>query len=236
MRPFPPLVLASGVIAAALFAAVPAVGDESWVSLFPGSGVPIGWTVTAWNDLATPAPAGSAWTVTDGVLTPPTDRGTWLISEREYGDFVLEFEIRLSERGNGGVALRAPPAGDPAFDGMELQLADLRYNTEAKPYELTGAIYRAIAPDRQVYRPTEWNAVRVELAGPHLKVTINGAVVQDVNLAVVGTPSYRHDGTQAADLSARPRRGRIGFQHLSRNNEPLAIRHARIWERSPGTP
>ena len=63
------------------------------------------------------------------MLTPGKQRGTWLVSEKEYGDFVLEFEIKLTERGNSGVALRAPMKGDPAFDGMELQVADLRYNT-----------------------------------------------------------------------------------------------------------
>ena len=44
------------------------------------------------------------------------------------------------------MALRAPLKGDPAFDGMELQVADFRYNTRAKDSELTGGIYRAIAP------------------------------------------------------------------------------------------
>jgi hypothetical protein len=37
---------------------------------------------------------------------------------------------------------------------MELQVADYRYNTQAKPSELTGGIYRAIAPSKQVYKLT----------------------------------------------------------------------------------
>ena len=76
-------------------------------------------------------------------------RGTWLVSDAEYGDFTLEFEIKLGELGNSGVALRAPMFGDPAFDGMEMQVADYRYNTSAKDSELTGGIYRAIAPSKQ---------------------------------------------------------------------------------------
>ena len=82
-----------------------------------------------WNDSRKPARPDTEWTVKDGVLQPGKQRGTWLVSEKEYGDFVLEFEIKLTERGNSGVALRAPMKGDPAFDGMELQVADLRYNT-----------------------------------------------------------------------------------------------------------
>jgi hypothetical protein len=200
------------------------------VKLFPQDGAPQGWRVTTWNDLAKPAGPGTEWTVRDGVLMPGRQRGTWLVSEKEYGDFVLEFEARLTEVGNSGVALRAPMKGDPAFDGLEFQLADLRYNTQAKDSELTGGIYRAIAPSKQVYKPTEWNACRIELKGTRLKATLNGEVIQDVDLSTFDQPVKRHDGTDAPPIKDRPRRGHIGFQHLSRNNEPVQIRNARIRE------
>src|SRR5437773_3191090 len=152
------------------------LGEGGFKKLFPKDGVPKDWVVTEWNDLAKEALAGSEWTVKDGVLQPGHERGTWLISKREYSDFIIEFEIKLTEVGNSGLALRAPMHGDPAFDGMELQFADYRYNTSAKDSELTGGIYRAIAPLKQVYKPTEWNSARVELKGNHLKVTLNGEV------------------------------------------------------------
>jgi hypothetical protein len=204
--------------------------DEGFTSLFPKDGAPEGWVVTEWNDLAKPAPKGVQWQVRDGVLTSGKQRGNWLVSEKEYTDFVLEFEIRLTEVGNSGVALRAPMRGDPAFDGMELQVADFRYNTAAKDSELTGGIYRAIAPTKQVYKPTEWNKLRVELKGDHLKVTLNGEVIQDVDLSKFDQKVKRHDGTDAPPIKDRPRKGHLGFQHLSRNNEPVLIRGARIKE------
>jgi hypothetical protein len=204
--------------------------EEGFVPLFPENGAPRGWLVTEWNDLAKPAPAGVVWTVKDGVLQTGKQRGTWLVSEKEYTDFILEFEFKLTERGNSGVALRAPLKGDPAFDGMELQLADLRYNTQAKDSELTGGIYRAIAPTKQVYRPTEWNKCRIELKGTHLKVTLNGEVIQDVNLEKFDQPVKRHDGSPAPPIKDRPGKGHIAFQHLSRENAPVLIRGARIKE------
>jgi hypothetical protein len=221
------------LIGLALLLAVPpalAAADDGLVPLFPKDGVPEGWSVREWNDLAKPVPKGNEWTVKDGVLTAGRMRGTWLVSDREYADFILEFEIKLTERGNSGVALRAPLKGDPAFDGMELQFADLRYNTAAKDSELTGGIYRAIAPTKQVYKPTEWNSCRVELRGERLKVTINGEVVQDVDLTKFDQPVKRHDGTGAPPVKDRPRKGHIGFQHLSRNNEPVLIRGAKLRE------
>jgi hypothetical protein len=208
----------------------PAAGaeGEKLVPLFPEEGAPKGWLVREWNDLAKPAPAGVAWAVKDGVLQAGKQRGTWLVSEKEYGDFALEFEFKLTERGNSGVALRAPLKGDPAFDGLELQLADLRYNTKAKDSELTGGIYRAIAPTKQVYKPTEWNACRVEMRGPRLRVTLNGERIQDVDLTAYDQPVKRHDGSDAPPVKDRPRKGHLGFQHLSRDNEPVLIRNARL--------
>jgi hypothetical protein len=202
---------------------------DGFTPLFPEDGAPKGWVVTEWNDLAKPA-AGVEWSVKDGVLRPGKRRGTWLVSEKEYADFVLEFEIKLTEVGNSGVALRAPMKGDPAFDGMELQVADLRYNTQAKDSELTGGLYRAVAPSKQIYKPAEWNKFRVELKGERLKVTLNGEVIQDVDLTKFDQPVKRHDGSDAPPIKDRPRKGHLGFQHLSRNNEPVEIRNARLQE------
>src|SRR5215218_1688184 len=106
--------------------AAAAGGQDKWVKLFPEEGVPKGWIVRVWSDVSQPGPEGAVWTVKDGVLHGSEPRGTWLVSEREYGDFTLEFEFKLGERGNSGCGLRFPPAGDPAFDGLELQMADER--------------------------------------------------------------------------------------------------------------
>jgi 3-keto-disaccharide hydrolase len=215
----------------AVMIVLPAVrAEEGFTPLFPTDGVPKGWVVTEWNDLAKPAAKGVEWTVKDGVLTAGKQRGNWLVSEKEYTDFILEFEIKLTEIGNSGVALRSPMKGDPAFDGMELQVADLRYNTKAKDSELTGGLYRAVAPSKQVYKPTEWNSFRIELKGEKLKVTLNGEVIQDIDLTKFDEKVKRHDGTDAPPIKDRPRKGHIGFQHLSRNNEPVLIRGAKIKE------
>jgi hypothetical protein len=222
---------ASFIILLLLIPSAPAFSDaDGFTPLFPNDGVPKGWVATEWNDLAKRAPAGVMWTVKDGVLHSGMQRGNWLVSEKEYEDFILEFEFKLTERGNSGVALRAPMRGDPAFDGMEFQLADLRYNPEAKDSELTGGIYRAIAPSKQVYKPLEWNQVHIELKGMHLKATLNGELIQDVDLTKFDKTVKRHDNTDAPPIKDRPRKGHIGFQHLSRNNEPVMIRGAKIKE------
>src|SRR5262245_32580947 len=168
------------LLAFAVFLTTTAFAADGPVKLFTEKGPPKGGVVRACNDVSEPAGENTEWTAEDGVLKPGKNRGTWLMSEKEYTDFVLEFEIKLTAVGNSGVALRSPMKGDPAFDGTELQFADLRYNDKAKDSELTAGLYRAVAPTKQVYRPTEWNSFRIELTGNSLKATVNGEVVQDV--------------------------------------------------------
>lgn len=202
--------------------------STAFVPLFPTDGVPQGWVVRAWDDVRNPAGGNPVWKVEHGVLQGGEPRGSWLLSEKEYGDFELAFEFKLGERGNSGCALRAPLFGDPAFDGMELQMADLRYNPEAKDSELTGGIYRAIAPVKQVYKPTEWNQYHVRLQGDRLKVVLNGQTIQDLDLGRQNQDVKRHNGAAAPPVKDRPRRGHIGFQELSRGDQHVQIRNARV--------
>jgi hypothetical protein len=201
---------------------------DGFVQLFPKDGTPEGWVVRAWNDVKDPPATPTQWKVEEGVLHGGEPRGSWLMSEKEYGDFILEFEFKLGERGNSGCALRAPMRGDPAFDGLELQMADLRYNPQAKDSELTGGLYRAVAPTRQVYKPTEWNTYQITLKGPRIKVVLNGETVQDLNLAEQSQEVRRHDNSIAPPIKDRPMKGHIGFQELSRGDGHAQIRNARI--------
>jgi len=205
-----------------------AAAGPDFVPLFTEDGVPKGWIVRAWNDVRNPAQGNPIWKVENGVLHGGEPRGSWLLSEKEYGDFELEFEFKLGQTGNSGCALRAPLFGDPAFDGIELQMADFRYNPQAKDSELTGGFYRAVAPKKQVYKPTEWNKYRITCNGSRIKVVLNGELIQDANLDEQDAKVKRHDGTDAPPIKDRPRKGHIGFQELSRGSDHVQIRNARI--------
>lgn len=196
--------------------------------LFPKDGPPEGWTVRAWSDISKPGPKGAKWIVENETLKGGGDRGSWLISEKDYSDFELHFEFKLGAQGNSGCALRSPAKGDPAFDGLELQMADLRYNLKAAASELTGGLYRALAPKQQVYKPEAWNSYQIRLKGSQIKVTLNDTLILDQDLSTEETVSKRHNGKGAPALKDRPRKGRIGFQNLSRGGSPVLIRKAKI--------
>ena len=202
--------------------------EEGFVRLFPKDGTPEGWLVRSWSDVSKPpADPDTKWVVKDGILHGGEPRGSWLLSKEQYGDFILKFDFKLGPTGNSGCALRAL-AGDPAFDGMELQMADYRYNPQAKDSELAGGIYRAIAPLKQVYKPTEWNSYVVTLKGSRLHVVLNGEVIHDLDLDKQEQVVLRHNGQPCPKIKDRPRKGHVGFQELSRGAEHALIRNARI--------
>ena len=235
------------VILAALLASAPLVaGDEPKLEpLFPRDGpVTEGWHVGHWADVTNPPKEGAVWEVRDGVLLGGKSKsgewvGTWLLSEREYGDFILDLEFKFKnggKHGNGGVALRAPLHGDPAYDGFELQITDPRYEgslyPNPKPEQLTGALYLVKAPDKQMLRPTDWNHYRIEMRGSKIKAWLNDELIHDVDAKTLTAPAKRHGkGQELLDAppgAQRPLRGHIGFQDLSEDGEMLMFRNPRI--------
>lgn len=120
-----PWIVAGVMLAVGLASASSLLSDETAVTkedgftlLFPEPGVPRGWMVRAWDDVAKPAPDGAKWRVdADGVLHGSEPRGTWLVSQQEYGDFELAFEFKLPPQGNSGCGLRFPAGGDPRSTG-----------------------------------------------------------------------------------------------------------------------
>ena len=108
-------------------------------------------------------------------------------------------------------------------------MCDARYNNPPDgPDKLTGSLYKALAPKKQVYKPTEWNHYVITCQGSKLKVVLNDEVIQDVDLSEYDKPVERHDGTPAPPLKDRPRKGHIGFQELSRGGGHVEIRNAKI--------
>jgi hypothetical protein len=146
--------------------------------------------------------AGGDWTVEDGVLiarngkdwsTDPSRAGSWLRTDKEYGDFELYLEYTVEPRSNSGIFLRAAPTRNPAFTGYEVQIYDA---PGAEPSRGgPGSLYDYVAPSKNRVLPAgQWNRVRVIARGERIQVHINGEMVVDT----------RGD---------RARRGYIGLQN-----------------------
>ncbi len=117
--------------------------EDGFAPLFKGDSL-AGWKVSDWSDLRTPQKVkGTPWKIEDGILYGLNKR-TWIVSPKEYGDFVLKFDSKISKGSNGGIGLRFPPEGDPAYKGMEIQVVDdeVYYRGSSQPQQRTGNIWR----------------------------------------------------------------------------------------------
>jgi len=154
----------------------------------------------------------SDWTVDGGILTSRQDRRgrregeSWLITERQFQDFVLRAEFRLTAGGNSGIFLRDPiplavrlaadDGGKAPWDaGFEAQI-----NAEDPNYP-TGSIWEIAKAPAGLHRPGEWSELLIEVKGMHVKTWVNGKLAVDatqsrsekgaIGLQRHGTPQYR---------------------------------------------
>ena len=122
-----------------------------------------------------------------------------LYTTKEYADFVLRFEFKLTPNANNGIGIRAPLEGNAAYNGMEIQVLDdsgSKY-TKLRPEQYHGSIYDLVAAERGHQKPVgEWNSEEITAAGRHVKVVLNGATIVDANLGDIKDPAKlaKHPG------------------------------------------
>ncbi len=134
-------------------------------------------------------------------VTGAGNQPNWLHTAAEYENFRLHFEYRLAQWGEAAVVLRAPRLGRPMQAGLALYLAH-DYHSNAALHS-TGAIPGVRAP-AQALPPTfdVWHTVDLALEGERLTASIDGTVVQDLQLSA------------DTELRQRLKRGFIGFPDL----------------------
>ncbi len=133
------------------------------------------------------AVGGGEWMVEDGVLlgrngtnwsTNPEKSGSWLRTEKQYSNFVLELEFAINEKGNSGVFIRSALEKNPAFTGHEVQILD-DYGREPKKFT-TGSLYDVVAPTKNMSKPAgQWNQLRIECQGKRIRVSLNREPIID---------------------------------------------------------
>ncbi len=118
------------------------------------------------------------------VIHPELGSGN-LYTAKEYADFTLRFEFKLTPAANNGLGVRAPLEGDAAYAGMEIQILEdgSPVYWGLRPYQYHGSIYGVVPARRGFLRPPgEWNAEEVTVKGRRVQVAVNGAVIVDADL------------------------------------------------------
>jgi hypothetical protein len=180
--------------------------EEGFTSLFNGKDLS-GWIYGKRGNGENKS--GVGYQVADGSIYCTVKDGGNLYTEKEYGDFVFRFEVKLTENANNGIGIRAPLTGDSAYEGMEIQVLDdsgSQYKN-LRPEQYHGSIYDCFAAKRGNQKPVgEWNEEEITAKGRQITVKLNGVVIVDANL---------DDLKDEAKLKKHPglanKKGHIGF-------------------------
>ena len=130
----------------------------------------------------------------------PKTQNSFLCTEKEYGDFILELEFKVHPELNSGVQIRSQVFAEEKEIGVEGNKKKVPadrvhgYQVEIDPSDraFSGAIYdearrgRFLAdlkdnePARKAFKQGEWNKFRVECRGDSIKTWINGVPAVDL--------------------------------------------------------
>jgi len=198
-------------------ACTPEEAAEGFVSIFDGK------TLNGWK-----APKSGCYYVAKGGIMAyrPDLGGGGMWTDKEYTDFCLRFDFKLTCDCNNGLAVRCPKDNLNTYTGgFEIQMIDdegsmykdtfPQLGLYHRAYQRHGAVYGVVPPRTQengksFLNPVgQWNHQEVSMKGSHLKVVLNGNVIQDVDL-----DQYPIDGTSmdhAKHPGIRSRRGCFGW-------------------------
>ena len=130
----------------------------------------------------------------------PNTGNSFLCTEKDYGDFVLELEFKVDPALNSGVQIRSQCFDEPKEfekDGKKSKIPAGRvhgYQVEIDPLERawSGGIYdegrrgwlndlkNNDAGAAQAFKQNEWNKFRIECRGDSIKTWINGVPAADL--------------------------------------------------------
>jgi hypothetical protein len=198
-----------------------ASADDKWIQLFDGK------TLTGWKM----AEHGKAkYTVEDGTIHGVTVEGSpnsFLMSEQEFGDFELEFEVKVHDQLNSGCQIRSrgkteadveaeaaksgrKPQGEGGlgrFHGPQVEIesspgqAGYIYG-EATPYGWLSEEPKDEKHSHDYVKNGEWNKFRIVAQGPRIQTWINGSKVADLtHEGIYKTHPKGHIGLQVHGIA-----------------------------------
>jgi hypothetical protein len=149
---------------------------EGWQLLFDGQ------TLNGWRDyngatLATP------WHVVDGCIQAKgegSDASGYIVTDKQYENFVLSWDFKLSKGGNSGVlyhVVERPQFTVPYVSGPEYQLIDDENFEGLEPWQKMGVDYAMYLPDAskmKVNPAGQWNNARIVFDNGHVEHWMNG--------------------------------------------------------------
>lgn len=162
------------------------VAQEKWTNLFNGK------DLSGWKQLNGKA----RYEVKNGEIIGTTVHGepnSFLVTGKDYGDFILELEFRLDADMNSGIQFRSQSRQD--FKDGRVHGYQMEIDPSSRAW--TGGIYDEArrgwlypleynAAGKKAYKQRDWNHARMECIGPVMRIWINGVptshLVDDMTL------------------------------------------------------
>ena len=182
MQPLAPCAVVAVLVLAAAALTVASQAESEFTPLFNGTDL-TGWVYGTRGGVENKT--GKGYQVENGLLFTTEQDGGNLFTEKQYSDFILRFDFRLTPNANNGIGIRAPLEGDAAYRGMEIQVLDdtgSKY-TDLKPAQYHGSVYQMFPAKRGFLKPVgEWNSEEITAKGRQITVVLNGTTIVDANL------------------------------------------------------
>jgi len=192
--------------------------QAGWKLLFDGQTTK-GWRGYQKKDM----PAG--WVIEDGTLTRAAPAGD-IITEKQYRDFELTLEWKISEGGNSGIMYRVTEGAEASYEtGPEMQvLDDARHADGHNRLTSAGSAYGLYAAPAGIVKPAgEWNRVRIIVQGHHVEHWLNGTKVVAYELE---SPDWE------ARVAASKFRQWPGYGRAPKGHIALQDHGDRVWYRN----
>ncbi|MDR1517879.1 MAG: DUF1080 domain-containing protein [Dysgonamonadaceae bacterium] len=148
--------------------------DGAWQNLFDGK------NLKGWTRIGGHAP----FAVKDGAIVGTTKTGeasSFLATAVQYGDFILELELKADKGVNSGIQLRSHDSKKEPVYGYQFEI-DGRNTGFIYEEQRRGWIYppSANAGAQNAFVEGEWNKVRIEAVGNSIRTWINGKAVTNL--------------------------------------------------------
>ena len=156
--------------------------QEGWQILFDGK------TTSGWHKYGG-GQAGESWKVNDGILSidPSIKDGGDLVTDKEFENFHLKLEWKISEKGNSGIIFLIHESTQykyPWETGLEMQVLDNDGHADGKIIKHhAGDLFDLIACSKETVKPVgEWNEAEVKCINGKLDLLLNGVNVVSTTL------------------------------------------------------
>ncbi len=117
------------------------------------------------------------WRVTDGEIVGTGDVPTnFILTNRDYYDFVLTLEFWISAGGNSGVFFRCANPEPTDTTCYEANIFDIRPDQSGR----TGALVNIEPPMVVIDTEERWNTYEIRAEGERLTVILNGETTVDI--------------------------------------------------------